>query len=63
LARTIDRCKDFRLKGLPESALSSESEDAIVFSGRGEVKEKILPEVFARRFAPRPSTESKIEQA
>ena len=51
LARTIDRAKDIRLTGLPESALSSESEDAIIFSGRGEVKEKILPAVFARRFA------------
>jgi hypothetical protein len=50
LARTIDGAKDIRLTGLPESALSSESEDAIVFSGRGEVKEKILPAVFARRF-------------
>ena len=50
LARTIDGFTGFKLKGLPESALSSESEDAIVFSGRGEVKEKILPAVFARRF-------------
>jgi hypothetical protein len=50
LSRTIDGFKDFTLKGLPESALSSESEDAIVFSGRGEVKDKILPAVFARRF-------------
>jgi hypothetical protein len=50
LARTIARTKDMRLKGLPPTALSSESEDAIVFSGRGEVKEKILPAVFARFF-------------
>jgi hypothetical protein len=57
LARTIDIVKDVRLKGLPPSALSSESEDAIVFSGRGEVKERILPAVFARRFQPDEKTE------
>jgi hypothetical protein len=56
LSRTIESFKDFTLTGLPESALSSESEDAIVFSGRGEVKEKILPQVFARRFEAQGST-------
>lgn len=50
LTRTIEGAKDIHLKGLPPRALSSESEDAIVFSGRGEVKEKILPALFARRF-------------
>jgi hypothetical protein len=54
IAEALSRSPGLRLKPLPPEALSSEAEDAIVFSGRGTVKDAQLPEVFARRFGAPP---------
>jgi hypothetical protein len=54
IAEALRRSPELRLIPLPPEALSSESEDAIVFSGRGTVKDTQLPEVFTRRFGAPP---------